>query len=281
MAAPAALLLVATGAAQILPGLRGGRAGEGRANVVVDGAAPDGGRKHGNIGSGEGTIVSVQHHHSHHDNDSGFDFYVYSMSYQPEFCRENDDKFDGCRAPEDDWKGQLTIHGLWPSRNDGTWPSACSDEKLDLSIVMSDGLSQNWPNIKALSPDAAGHTAFWDHEWSKHGTCSGLSQQDYFNTALDLLLSTPSIVKESYGSLAKREELEADPYLGGDMSMFVCKQGDFLSEVRVCYEKMADNAVGERVSCPGSMLTEDSCGEEIRIATFDSVFDSRENTAIG
>lgn len=84
-----------------------------------------------------GTTVTVKHHHPHHpshgpkhhnvplepsshdDNHGGspitFDFYVYSMSYQPEFCRENNKKFDGCRAFNESWEGQLTIHGLWPN----------------------------------------------------------------------------------------------------------------------------------------------------------------------
>ena len=50
-------------------------------------------------------------------------------------------------------------------RDDGTWPSACTDEEFDLSLLddLSDRLARDWPNIKALSPDAAGHTAFWEH----------------------------------------------------------------------------------------------------------------------
>jgi hypothetical protein len=45
------------------------------------------------------------------DHDPHFDFYVFSMSFQPEFCyahkREN---FDGCNHPNDEWRGALTIH---------------------------------------------------------------------------------------------------------------------------------------------------------------------------
>jgi len=236
-------------------------------------------------GSEDENVISLERHHGHGHNshygrsepqnndnaehdESSFDSYIYSMSYQPEFCRENNEKFDGCHNFMETWEGQLTIHGLWPNRSDGTWPSTCSKEALDTSLLqdLSDELEQNWPNVKSLTSGTPSHESFWAHEWAKHGTCSGLDQHDYFATALDLLLPTPSIVKENYGSVVKRKDLE-EGYHGADMSVFVCKYG-YLSEVRLCYEKMEDGAVGERVTCPSSNLKENSCGDEIKIASF-------------
>lgn len=49
-------------------------------------------------------------------DSSPYDFYVYSMTFQPEFCREQRrGHFPGCRDFEESWEGQLTIHGLWPN----------------------------------------------------------------------------------------------------------------------------------------------------------------------
>ena len=51
---------------------------------------------------------------SDHDPTFDFDFYVFSMSFQPEFCYEHKrDNFDGCRHPNDEWRGALTIHVSW------------------------------------------------------------------------------------------------------------------------------------------------------------------------
>ena len=156
-------------------------------------------------------------------------------------------------------------------REDGTWPAMCSNEKLDTKLLdsppFSDKLAKEWPNVKA-SASSPGHESFWGHEWSKHGTCSGLTQQNYFETALDLLLSTPSVVKEKYGSVVNRKDL-----LQGDFedAVLVCKYG-YLSEVRVCFSKaMGDEevvGVGGRMGCPETTLKEDTCGDVINIASF-------------
>ncbi len=52
-------------------------------------------------------------------------------------------------------------------------------------------------------------------------------------------------------------------------ALLVCKNG-YLSEVRVCYEKVdGSGAVGGRMVCPDVILREDNCGDQIEIASFD------------
>ena len=77
-------------------------------------------------GSSDKDDLSLGHHHSSkghpsyshsgsQSDDTSFDFYIYTMTYQPEFCRENSSRsFAGCQKPDEFWEGQLTIHGLWP-----------------------------------------------------------------------------------------------------------------------------------------------------------------------
>eukprot|EP00581_Thalassiosira_minuscula_P014314 CAMPEP_0183726328 /NCGR_PEP_ID=MMETSP0737-20130205/23054_1 /TAXON_ID=385413 /ORGANISM="Thalassiosira miniscula, Strain CCMP1093" /LENGTH=321 /DNA_ID=CAMNT_0025957645 /DNA_START=123 /DNA_END=1088 /DNA_ORIENTATION=- len=313
MATPAILLFVVTCAAQLISGIRGSDSGSGTENnvgnngnnssgghslvrgssivVAAAAASPSGDnpaaavsleRHHGH-GHGHGSYNHNNNNNnnnspSHASNDNSFDYYAYSMSYQPEFCRENNERFVGCSSFQEEWEGQLTIHGLWPNRNDGTWPSTCTDEKLDVSLMdeISMELNERWPNVKS-STDSKDHTAFWAHEWTKHGTCSGLSQHDYFQTALNLFIPTPSIVLQNYGSVVPKKHLqqqfnEEEANDGADndnMTILVCKYG-YLSEVRACYEKMEDGKAGKRMVCPNVAMKEDTCGEEIKIASFAS-----------
>ena len=60
---------------------------------------------------------------------ASFDFYVYALSYQPEFCY-NQPSYPGCSVAirDEEWQSELTIHGMWPEFADGTYPQTCSEE---------------------------------------------------------------------------------------------------------------------------------------------------------
>ena len=96
-------------------------------------------------------------------------------------------KIEGCNN-NDDW----TIHGLWPQ-----WEQQCKiigkPSKIslenDFNFEVGFGydfdktkLSNSWPSCV----HSATKERFWSHEWNKHGSCSGLSKNDYFVTTLKL-----------------------------------------------------------------------------------------------
>ncbi|KAF9593257.1 hypothetical protein IFM89_021013 [Coptis chinensis] len=82
-----------------------------------------------------------------------------------------------------------TIHGLWPGDSTNPVPLANCDTILkdhfdvkNLQPRMTD-MQKYWPSLTSRTDEW-----FWEHEWDKHGTCSGLSQLEYFSLALDLTL---------------------------------------------------------------------------------------------
>jgi len=62
------------------------------------------------------------------------------------------------------------IHGIWPQGENGAYPSYCKGEAWDTSAVSSieSQLDEWWPNMET----GATTPSFWDHEWTKHGTCA-------------------------------------------------------------------------------------------------------------
>jgi ribonuclease T2 len=97
-----------------------------------------------------------------------FDYYVLSLSWSPSFCETSRGGGDsqlqcGIRPYS------FVVHGLWPQYDKG-FPEACQvpAPRLDRRIVES---------MLDLMPS---RTLIY-HEWDAHGTCSGLSQRDYFD----------------------------------------------------------------------------------------------------
>ena len=92
-----------------------------------------------------------------------FDYYLLTMSWSPEFCHTKPSAKQ-CQ----DHRGFM-LHGLWPQFNNGRYPVNCPTTQpppTDLS------------KIKQIMP-----AEIVQHEWQKHGTCSGLSGDEYFALA--------------------------------------------------------------------------------------------------
>jgi len=102
-------------------------------------------------------------------NEPGkFDYYILSLSWSPSFCEtaRGSTRQQQCgKRPY-----SFVVHGLWPQYDKG-FPEFCQvpAPRLDHNMVSS---------MLDLMPARA----LIFHEWNSHGTCSGLSAREYFNT---------------------------------------------------------------------------------------------------
>lgn len=90
--------------------------------------------------------------------------------------------------------GYESIHGLWPdpaSSCDTCTTEVFSTSKLS-STTLAD-MNKYWPTCQSGTTNES----FWSHEWSKHGTCSGMTQDAYFSKAISLF--------KSYGSKCSKD----------------------------------------------------------------------------
>jgi ribonuclease T2 len=184
--------------------------------------------------------------------------YVFAYSWTPGFCIGQ--TYPGCNAPQSYWKKNFTIHGLWPQYTTSGYPSTCTTEAFNSSITDSIGMDimvEKWPDVQ-YDIDSSSYDSFWEHEWTKHGTCSGLSQHDYFTTALELtnLLITPELLHNSIGlnvSAAALRSSIADP----TTVSLQCKNQQLMG-VYTCWKQQ--NGIPTKLfTCPDDVLHEDSC----------------------
>lgn len=159
-----------------------------------------------------------------------FDYYVLALSWSPQFC--NSRKF----SPSDPQCGDgrrygFIVHGLWPQYEKG-YPESCSTS-FQLAPQTVEKVLPMMPSPKLI-----------EHEWQKHGTCSGLSAEQYFSQVesvfAGLVIPEPyrqptAPVVTSLGEL-KQRFLEANPRLVPDSITAQCS-GAYLREVRICLRK--------------------------------------------
>lgn len=153
-----------------------------------------------------------------------FDYYLLTLSWSPEFCYSHADKPE-CQSGEHGF----VVHGLWPQYTNG-YPENCST---------APGLS-NPAEMADIMPDVG----LVNHEWSTHGTCSGLDAESYFKLLRRAFTSVKvpqrfAAPRESFSispQEVKNEFVQANPNLRADELTVSCGN-NYLTAVSLCLTK--------------------------------------------
>ncbi|WP_323940389.1 ribonuclease T2 family protein [Aeromonas caviae] len=178
-----------------------------------------------------------------------FDYYAMALSWSPEHCAIKPADREQCAR-----KLGFVLHGLWPQYQRG-YPSDCTSKGLDPAMEQQ---------FAGLYPSRF----LYRHEWEKHGTCSGLSQEAFHQLASDLRqkVRIPAAYQSPEEPLRKSSfQLKADlasanEWLAPDNITVACADGGrFLREIYVCINKQGTDAV----PCSDEMQKRErrSCGQ--------------------
>lgn len=165
---------------------------------------------------------------------TGFDFYVLALSWSPSYCEA-----EGAEANRQQCASgrpfAFIVHGLWPQFERG-YPQNCPTDHTQVPDQALRGLYDLIPSAGLIR-----------HQWKKHGSCSGLSQEDYFGTLR--AAREKVVIPEGFKGLgtyrtvapAEAEEafLQSNPSLQPTGIAVTCDKL-YLREVRVCLTKQLE-----------------------------------------
>lgn len=158
-----------------------------------------------------------------------YDFLVLALSWSPSYC-----EIEGDRANRQQCGGRqdhaFVVHGLWPQLKDG-WPEFCPSREPDR---VPDSIVRDMADIMPSG-------GLVGHQWRKHGSCTGLSQRDYFamvrKAAAQVEIPQRFEDARSHQNLAANDVEtafgKANPGLRQDGMAVVCEDG-YIREVRIC-----------------------------------------------
>ncbi|KAG8168967.1 hypothetical protein KVR01_001716 [Diaporthe batatas] len=188
---------------------------------------------------------------------------------------------DPVTGPSNSW----TIHGLWPDNCDGTFDSSCDSSRAYTNLTaliktygsqsLLDYMNQYW-----LS-DSESPEAFWEHEWSKHGTCistiepscysgyqTGEEAVDFFKIVVNLfksldtytVLSKAGIVPSNTATYTSSQIIKAISASFGQDPVILCNSNTLYQIYYGFFTNgpLADNAfvpaavTGQSSSCPST-----------------------------
>jgi ribonuclease T2 len=184
-----------------------------------------------------------------------FDYFVLSMSWSPTYCAGEEAAGDAAQCGPGR-KFAFVAHGLWPQYDQG-WPEYCNTAQTWVPQKEIDAMMDIMPSKKLII-----------HEWKKHGSCSGVSQSEYFaaTRALFERVKAPArYLSPSQDILTTPQQLIADFVktnrdLKPNMISVQCgnaRDRARLSELRICLDKegrFAACGANEARSCRAKSL---------------------------
>ncbi|WP_417686420.1 ribonuclease T2 family protein [Roseibium sp.] len=160
-----------------------------------------------------------------------FDFYVLALSWSPTYCASRGRNADPlqCRATK---PFRFIVHGLWPQYERG-YPDFCRSRQ--------DGLDRGTVNDML---DIMPSRSLVAHQWRKHGSCSGLDADEYFDMTRrafeKIRIPAPFQSLDRTGRIAPDAVEKAfrisNPGLRDAAMAVTCSNGT-LQEVRICLDK--------------------------------------------
>jgi ribonuclease T2 len=167
-------------------------------------------------------LLSISGSSQAYSKKDSFDYYVLALSWQSAFCEYRSKKSE-CRSQKrtDFSASNFILHGLWPNKkgHNGHRYGYCN---VSYSIKSKDK-KRRWCKMPVLNlSDSVRRdlnrfmpgtmSCLQRHEWYKHGTCSGLSENDYYavsNRLVDLFSKTDfnKLVANNVGNYVRRSKL--------------------------------------------------------------------------
>lgn len=162
-----------------------------------------------------------------------FDYYLLSLSWSPQYCGDHSADPDNAEQCVTHPRG-FVAHGLWPQNAEGGWPASCRPS-IPLPPALISQMIPIMPSQRLIQ-----------HEWDKHGSCSGLSAEDYFTQVGDAFrkVQIPPALQAPHSqvtaSVARIKQMfaEANPGLSDKMIIVKCVgKKRIVSDVRFCMDR--------------------------------------------
>jgi ribonuclease T2 len=164
-----------------------------------------------------------------------FDFYLLALSWSPSYCAASHERNPNRTDPQCGPRPYaFVVHGLWPQTERGyPSPSNCQVPAPRLPRTIANSMLDLMPSPRLVF-----------HEWDYHGTCTGLSGAQYFDTIRKARGAV--IIPTEYQSIGepltvKPAEVAAafirvNPGLKSEALQISC-DGKRLTGIRICMNK--------------------------------------------